>query len=483
MHLLAVQRILGQLLALFSLTMLPPLAVSLGYGDGAWRAFADAFLLILIFAGLLWAPAARAVRDLRLREGFFIVAMVWVGLSIFGAVPLMLAKHPHMSLAGAVFETVSGLTTTGATVLTDLGALPPSILFYRQYLQWLGGMGIIVLAVAVLPMLGVGGMQLYRAETPGPMKEQKLTPRIAETAKGLWYIYLALTVVCALAFWLAGMTPFDAIGHSFATLSTGGFSTHDASIGYFHSPLIELISDLFMVLAGMNFSLHFLAWRTRSLRPFAGDSECMTYLGMLAAVAVITSLYLYASGTVPGLLTAFRHGTFQAISITTSTGFTTTGYYAWPSFLPVLLLFASFVGGCGGSTAGGLKVVRVLVLFKQGLREIRRLVHPNAQVPIKLGGTLVSNRIGEAVWGFFATYMATFSIMMLGLMATGLDQVTAFSAMVACMNNMGPGLGAVAANYGGISDTAKWILSGAMLLGRLEVFTVLVVLSPEYWRA
>ena len=482
MQFVAVQRILGLLLILFSLTMLPPMLVSFWFPDTAMRPFLIAFLLILGAGILLWLPVARIHRDLRLRDGFIVVVMFWVVLSLSGAIPLVLSDNPDLSLVDSVFESVSGLTTTGATVITGIDDLPKSILFYRQLLQWLGGMGIIVLAVAILPVLGVGGMQLYRAETPGPMKENKLTPRITETAKALWYIYLGLTIICALAYWLAGMSGFDALAHSFATIAIGGFSTHDESLGYFDNPYIELIAVIFMIIAGVNFALHFVALRSRSLRPYPGDAELKTYLSLLTALAMIASVYLYLSGSFSTLGSALRHGVFQTVSISTTTGYTTSGYHSWPSFLPVMLLFASFVGGCAGSTGGGLKVIRVLLLFKQGMREIRRLIHPNAQVPIKIGSVPLPDRVVDAVWGFFAAYVAAFSIMMLALMATDLDQVTSFSAVAASMNNLGPGLGDVGTHYGDINDAAKWILCIAMLLGRLEIFTLLVILSPGFWR-
>lgn len=483
MHLFAIQRILGLLLAVFSLTMLPPAVLSWWVEDGALRSFLVAFFLVLASGLALWLPVRKIRRELRIRDGFLIVVTFWVALGISGSVPLALDKHLSFSLTDSVFESVSGLTTTGATVITGIDLLPASILFYRQLLQWLGGMGIIVLAVAILPMLGIGGMQLYRAETPGPMKDNKLTPRITETAKALWYIYLALTIACALAYWFAGMSGFDAIAHSFSTVAIGGFSTHDASLGYFDKPFIEGIAVAFMTISGVNFALHFTAWRGRSVRTYLADAEFKTYIVLLCAIAVITSTYLFLSETFKDPASALRYGIFQAVSISTTTGFTTSGYHVWPSFLPVLLLFASFIGGCAGSTGGGLKVIRVLLLFKQGFSEIVRLMHPNAQVPIKVGGKYMPDRVIDAVWGFFATYVATFSIMLLILMATGLDQVTAFSAVAACINNLGPGLGQVGLHYGDLSDTAKWVLSLAMLMGRLEIFTLLVVLSPGFWRS
>ena len=482
MQLFVVQRILGLLLSLFSLTMLPPIVVSWWYDDGVIHSFVGAFGLILTAGLALWLPVRKHQRELRLRDGFIVVLMFWLALGLSGSLPLLLAQQPSMSTTDAVFESISGLTTTGATVIVGLDELPRAVLYYRQQLQWLGGMGIIVLAVAILPMLGIGGMQLYRAETPGPMKDTKLTPRITETAKALWYIYLGLTSICALMYWFAGMTPFDAIAHSFSTVAIGGFSTHDTSLGYFDNPLVEGIAVVFMAIAGVNFALHFLAWRTRSPLPYIGDSELTTYLWLLVSIAIVSSIYLYISGTFPDPFSAVRYGVFQTVSISTTTGFTTSGYHAWPSFLSVLLLFASFVGGCAGSTGGGLKVIRVLLLFKQGMREIVRLIHPNAQVPIKVNGASMPFRVVDAVWGFFATYVATFALIMLGLMATGLDQVTAFSAVAACINNLGPGLGAVGSHYGDIGDTAKWLLSLAMLLGRLEIFTLLVILTPGFWR-
>ncbi|MDX1513064.1 MAG: TrkH family potassium uptake protein [Gammaproteobacteria bacterium] len=482
MQLLAIQRILGLLLSLFSLTMLPPALLAWWFQDGALKSFLAAFLFLLATGLLLWMPVRKVKRDVRLRDGFLIVVGFWITLGLSGSVPLFLDEDLRLGLTDAVFESVSGLTTTGATVITGIDLLPPSILFYRQMLQWLGGMGIIVLAVAILPMLGIGGMQLYRAETPGPVKDSKLTPRITETAKALWYIYLSLTVVCALAYWLAGMSVFDAIGHSFSTVAIGGFSTHDASLGFFDNPVIEGIAVVFMTISGVNFALHFTAFRARSLKSYFGDAEFKTYISLLCAIAAVTSAYLYLSETFTNPFAALRYGIFQTVSISTTTGFTTSGYYVWPSFLPVLLLFASFVGGCAGSTGGGLKVIRVLLLVKQGFREIVRLIHPNAQVPIKVGGAFMPYRVVDAVWGFFAAYVATFSIMLLAIMATGLDQVTAFSAVAACMNNLGPGLGQVGLHYGDISDTAKWILSLAMLLGRLEIFTLLVILTPAFWR-
>ena len=482
MKLTAVQKVLGLLLMLFSLTMLPPVGVSYFYADGTAQAFLTALVLLLGLGTLIWLPVWNNREELKLRDGFLVVALFWGVLGLAGALPFYLTEEPHLSLTDAAFESISGLTTTGATVIIGLDELPPAILYYRQQLQWLGGMGIIVLAVAILPILGIGGMQLYRAETPGPIKDNKLTPRITETAKALWYIYLGLTVACALAYWLAGMTPFDAIGHSFATVAIGGFSTHDASIGFFDSDLIEMIAVVFMLISGVNFALHFLAWNRRSLTGYWQDSEFRFYLALMALTTAIVCLGLYFTGTHATWGEAFLQGLFHTVSIATTTGFSTSAFYEWPIFLGILLIFSSFVGGCAGSTGGGIKVIRFLLLIKQGLREIDRLIHPNAQIPVRVGGRTVNHRVVDAVWGFFSLYVACFILMYLALAATGLDLTTAFTAVAAAINNLGPGLGEVGASFTSLSPTAKWILCFAMLLGRLEVFTLLVLLTPAFWR-
>jgi trk/ktr system potassium uptake protein len=477
-----VQRVLGLLLMMFSLTMLPPIAFSLYYDDHSWLPFLEGFGLTLTAGLLIWLPVHRSRKDLRLRDGFLVVAAFWTVLGTFGAAPLYFADGLSLSFTDAVFESISGLTTTGATILTGLDDLPVSILYYRQQLQWLGGMGIIVLAVAVLPMLGVGGMQLYRAETPGPVKDTKLTPRITETAKALWYVYVAFTVACMVSYRLAGMGWFDALCHAFSTVAIGGFSTHDASIGYFDSGIVDSVAIVFMFLAGINFSLHFFAWRYVSIKHYAKDPEFRAYSSMLIVVSIIVvlTLYQFRGFNEPGQ--TFINGVFQAVSIATTTGFTTENFALWPAALPVLLIFSSFIGGSAGSTAGGIKVIRWLLIYKQGAREVARLVHPNAEIPVKLGATAVQPRVVDAVWGFFSVYIVVFGVMLLAMMATGLDQVTAFSAVAATLNNLGPGLGDVTSGFTALSDTAKWISVVGMLLGRLEIFTLLVLITPMFWR-
>lgn len=480
MHLAVIFRVTGTLLTFFSFAFLLPAIVGLAYGENTVGTFGRAFIITLCSGLALWVPL-RNNRELRGGDGFLITALFYLGLGLFGAIPLYFTDSLDLSFTDAAFESMSGLTTTGATVITGLDDLPKSLLFYRQLLQWLGGMGIIVLAVAIFPMLGIGGMQLYRTESPGPVKDNKLTPRITETAKALWYIYLSLTIACAIAYWFAGMTPFDAICHSFATVAIGGFSTHDASIGYFASPIIESVAIVFMLLSGINFGLHFLVWRRRNPLHYFADAEVRTYLSVLAIVAMVVCWILY-SHQLPGI-SPIRDGLFQTISVATTTGFTTQNFSLWPSVAPVLLLFTAFAGGCAGSTAGGIKMIRVLMIYLQGLREVRRLIHPNGVFPIKLNNAPVSDRLVEAVWSFFSVYVMVFLTMVtLVILAGDLDFITAFSAVGASLNNLGPGLGDVALNYASLPSSVKWMLMLTMMLGRLEIFTLLVLLTPAYWR-
>jgi trk system potassium uptake protein TrkH len=423
----------------------------------------------------------RRQRDLSLRDGFMIVALAWVLCSAFGALPFVFAVHPQMSFSEGMFEAASGLTTTGATVITGLDRLPHSILYYRQQLHWFGGMGIIVLALAVLPMLGVGGMQLYRAETPGPVKD-KLTPRVTETAKALWLIYLGITFTCALSYWLAGMPLFDAIGNSFATVATGGFSMHDASFAYYHSNTLELLASFFMFISGANFALHFSVLRSGSIKAYFRDSEFRFYLIITLVLIAVMTAYLRYEGTFHNTFKAFVESAFQYTSMMTTTGFLSSNFWEWPGFVPLMLILIGFMGACVGSTTGGIKVMRVVLMAKQSLREIMLLLHPSAEIAVKSGGRPVSNRILQGVLGFVALYFALFAVMLMLLLMTGLDPLSAFSGLATCMNNVGPGLGSVTTGFGKVSNPALWILTAAMLLGRLEIYPLLVLFTPTFWR-
>ena len=480
MHWRAIMRLFGMLLMLYSLTFLPSLIIALVCRDGEAVVFSGSLLLTLAAGLALWLPNIQARHELKLREGSLIVALFWGVLGGLGALPFILGLH--LGVTDAIFESVSGFTTTGATVMVGLDHMPPSIVYHRQQINWLGGMGFVVLAVAVLPMLGLGGMQLYRAEISGVTKEEKLTPRIAETARSLWTIYVALTVACALAFWVAGMSPFDAVGHAFATLATGGFSTHDANLAYFHSPLIEAIAILFMLAGGANFAIHYLALHAHDPGRYLRDPEVRTYGAIFLGSALFISASLYWNGTYPSPLQALRYGTFQVASVLTNTGFSTATFADWPLHLPLVLIVLSFTGGCVGSTAGGLKVFRVILLTKLALRQLFQVAHPRAVSVVKLGHKRVSQEAVYSVWGFYVLYMATALLLTVAMMATGLNLETAFGAVAATINTLGPGLGKVAANFNSIPPTAKWLGIVAMLVGRLEVFTVLVLFMPSYWR-
>lgn len=484
MRLAVIARVMGLLLIVFSSVMLPSLALAWFESTVTFSAFLTAAVVALVAGVVLYFPFRNVQQELRLRDGFVIVTLFWSLLALFGSLPLVLAGvAPHM--VDAYFEAMSGLTTTGATVLTGLDRLPASVNLWRGLLQFLGGMGIVVLAVAILPLLGVGGMQLYKAETPGPMKESKLTPRIRETAKGLWTVYLGLTVTCAILLWLAGMTPFDAVIHSFTSVATGGFSSHDASIAFFQNPAIEMVVALFMFLGGINFALHFIAFRHRTPGSYFRDGEFRVYAGILVATTLLVALSLFAHRTYAGFPEALRYAVFQAVSLATTSGFATADYSAWPASLGALLMILSFFSGSAGSTTGGIKLMRILLLFKQGACELRRLVHPNSIVTLKLGGKTVPERTIAAVTTFFTAYLGIFVVIALVVAATGVDLVTAFSAAAACLNNLGPGLGEVgpAGNFAGLPSAAKWILAFAMLLGRLELFTLLVLFTRVFWRS
>ncbi|HSH43266.1 MAG TPA: TrkH family potassium uptake protein [Arenicellales bacterium] len=470
----------GILLLFYSLSFLPSIAVSVFYRDGAWLVFTSAALITAGGGVLLWLSNLRFSEELTVRDGFLFVTLFWVVLGVLGALPFILGLH--LGVTDAVFESISGFTTTGATVVVGLDALPPSILYHRQQIQWLGGMGIIVLAVAILPLLGVGGMQLYRAEASGVSKNEKLTPRITETARALWLIYLALTIACALAYAAAGMTWFDSIGHAFTTVATGGFSTHDASIAHFNSVTIEAIAIVFMVLGGVNFAVHFLAWRRLDMRRYVRDPEARAYVLIFAFATLLVAASLFWSQAYAGMGESFRYATFQVASILTSTGYGTATFADWPLHIPLVLVILSFTGGCAGSTAGGIKVLRIVLLAKLGVRQLFHLAHPRAISVIKLGRRPVPDDVVFSVWGFYVLYIVTSLLLTVAAMAAGLDLDSALGVTVATVNLLGPGLGEVAANFATVDPVIKWLGVFGMLAGRLEIFTLLILFLPAYWR-
>ena len=474
---------LGLIIMIFGLLMSFPLIVSAVLGDGATLAYDQGLFVTFVAGLLLWAATRSKRRDLRVHDGFLLVAATWVVLPLFGALPL-LAYIPELGFTDAYFEAVSGLTATGATVLTGLEHLPISINLWRTFMHWVGGMGVIVLVVAILPLLGIGGRQLYKAEVPTPMKDSSLTPRIAETAKGLWLTYVLLTVACGFCLWWVGLAPWDAVIHAFSVAGLGGFSNRDASLGHFDSVGVELVTIGFALLAGLNYATHYLALVRRSSAPYRRDPEIPFYFGVLALSTGMLTVYLLAQGVFSDVGEALRYVAFHVVSISTSLGLATHDYTLWPMFAQIWILFLGSFVACSGSTGGGIKMMRAMILYKQVFREIVRSLHPNAGRPVRMGRNPVPENILHAVLGFSFMYMVSIVSLTLVLSAAGLELVTAFSAVVACLNNTGPGLGLVgpASNYQGLGDFHKWVLCFAMILGRLEIFTFLVVLTPTFWR-
>lgn len=480
---LPILAILGGILMVFAATMLVPLAFAYFGGDAGLPAYDDA-IAITFCAGLaLFLAFRRYRRELQPRDGFLLVSLVWTVLPAFGALPLLF-HLPGLSFTDAYFEAMSGLTTTGATVLTGLDALPTSINVWRCFMVLIGGMGILVLAVAILPLLGVGGAQLFKAETPGPMKDQKLTPRIAETARGLWVVYFAIALLCFLAYRVAGMGWADAFMHMCSTMGLGGFSPYDASYGQFDSPAIEAVAIVFMLVAGVNFALYFVAWRRRSLAGLWHDVEARLWFGTMLIAVLGIAAFLTAHGTYGSFQESLRHAAFNVISIASTTGFASVDYAQWPAFAPVLMLFLCCFATCAGSTGGGIKMIRAMLLVKGARRELRRIVHPRAVVPVTLGQSAVGADVLQSVLAFMLIYGAVLIGATMLLLFSGLDMVSAFTAALACINNTGPGLGQVgpSGNYQGLTDFQTWVCSLTMLLGRLELFSVLVLFTASFWR-
>jgi trk system potassium uptake protein TrkH len=480
---LAVIHVLGQFLLIFGATCSLPLLTSLIYRDSTWQAFLLSGLVTSGAGFVIAALTRRGRRELKSRDGFLLVTLAWVVIAGVSAIPFLLLI-PGLSVTDAYFESMSGLTTTGSTVLTGLDALPPAVNLWRHALHWFGGMGIIVLAVAVLPLLGVGGMQLYLAEQPGTVKDAKLTPRITQTAKVLWLTYALLTLACASALWLCGLSWFDSICQAFSVLALGGFSNYDASVGKFGSPLVELVLIAFMLIAATNFARHFVAFRRMSLEPYRTDPELKARMLLIVASTAVIVILVTRSGAYDDGLTALRHVLFAVVSIATTTGFVTENYEQWPSFAPYWLLFLSCICCSTGSTGGGIKMFRALLLWRQAFREMRLMVHPSAVEPIRIGGQVVPNRIAYAVLAFIFLYFSVVVGLTFTLLLSGLDFQSSFAAIIGSINNMGPGLNRVgpATTYQSLSDFQTWVCSAAMLLGRLEIFTVLVLFTPAFWK-
>ncbi|MBI4292951.1 MAG: TrkH family potassium uptake protein [Betaproteobacteria bacterium] len=482
-QMLPIARVLGLMAMVMSSTHLLPIAASVIFEDGTLLPFLFSMVFNFTCGLLVWIATRHHRQDLRPRDGFMLVTLAWTGGAAFSTVPFLEAI-PGLSFTDAYFESISALTTTGATVLVNLDTMPQAINLWRHLLQWLGGMGIIVLAVAVLPLLGIGGRQIFKAETPGPMKDTQLTPRITETAKNLWLVYVGITFLCALALRIAGMGWFDAVCHAFSTLSTGGFSTHDASIGYFNSVAIEAVMIYFMMVAAVNFATHFLVFRGKSFLPYLRDVEARPVWAVLIASSLGIAAYLYDAGTYESFWTALRHASFNLVSVATSTGYASVDYANWPVFAPIWMLFLSCLACSSGSTGGGIKMVRTLILIQQAFREMRLLLHPSAVSVLKVGGAVIPNKIIFAVLAFIFVYFISLAAFTLILLASGLDLVTSISATLASINNVGPGLGQVgpAGNYALLTDFQKWLLAFAMLVGRLELLTVFVLFTPGFWQ-
>ena len=481
--LLAVLRPLGVIGMAMSLSHLVPITVSLIYNDGALRAFFVSMLFNFVVAMITFLAARNVKYDLKPRDGMLLVVLAWSGGAAFATLPLLM-MIPGLSFTDAYFETISGLTASGGTVLSGLDALAPSLNIWRALLVWLGGMGVIVLAVAILPLLGVGGRQIFKAETPGPMKDQKLTPRIAETAKGLWLVYVLLSIACLLAYRMAGMSWLDAWVHTFTTMGLGGFSSHDASFAHWNSPTIEAVAIFFMLISCVNFSTHFLAFRAYSPKPYFHDPEMRLCLTVILASCVAIAAYLLAVGTYADFWTALRYASFNVVSVASTTGYSNTDYSLWPIFAPLWMLFLCSFAACSGSTGGGIKMVRAQLLYAQIYREFIRLLHPSAVSPAKLDGRVIENKVIFSVLAFLFIYVASIVSITLLLLASGLDAITAFSAAAASINNLGPGLNQVgpAATYAVLTDFQTWVCTFAMLLGRLELFTLLIIFTPAFWR-
>ncbi|MEC8218710.1 MAG: potassium transporter TrkG [Pseudomonadota bacterium] len=475
MNLKAIINLFSILVLLFSLSYVFPIVVSLVFNDNSLYLFLPTFIFVgaLGLIGFFFTKGVQ--RDLSAKDGFVIIVMFWLVLSLAGSIPFYLSG---MSPIDSFFESMSGITTTGATVISNIENLPESLKFYRQLLQWMGGMGLIVLAIAVMPLLGIGGGQLFKTDIPGAMGEQRLTPRIQETAKALWSIYFGLTILCAILYAIAGMSFFDAVSHAMSTVSIGGFSTYNNSIGHFNNLTIEIICMVFMLLSAMSFALHYFSiYKSKSLKYFY-DPELKFFVSILLIIFILALSINILSGQSN---LSFRELAFHTVSTLTTTGFGISDTSTWSFSISFLLLIGAFVGACSGSVGGGVKSWRVMIMLNHAYSNIVKMIHPNSVVTLKVGTKSVDDNVATSVWGFFSIYVISFVILLLAVLISGLDLETAFSSVGACLNNLGPGLGMVSDNYSEINSFAKGVLAFSMLLGRLEIFTLLIILTPMFW--
>ena len=476
MNLKSILNLFSILVLFFSFSFIFPIIVSIIYEDGALHLFLKTLIIVASIGFIGFFFTRKVKSELSQKDGFLIIVMFWVVLSTVGSVPFYLSG---MSAIDSFFESMSGITTTGATVIANIDILPESILFYRQLLQWMGGMGLIVLAIAVMPLLGIGGGQLYKTEIPGAMKEQKLTPRIKETAQALWIIYLGLTVACCLMYYINGMTFFDAVSHAMSTVAIGGFSTHNESIGFYNSISIEFICMVFMLLSSFSFTLHYFAIYKRKPLKYIYDPELRFFISIIVLILVFSSLISVFSDS--SVSPSSWELLFHTISMVTTTGFSSSDTANWPFSISFLLLVGAFIGACSGSVGGGVKSWRVMIMLNHAYSNIMKIIHPNSVISLKIGTRNVGDDVATSVWGFFSIYVISFVLLLIAILTTGLDLESAFSAIGACLNNLGPGLGSVSDNYADINSASKSILAFAMLLGRLEIFTLLVIMTPMFW--
>jgi trk/ktr system potassium uptake protein len=482
MHLTVIARTLGLLLMILSLSLLPPMGIYLWYQQGSLYPFLISFIATLLVGALLWLPTRKTRQELKTRDGFLIVTLAWVVACVVSAMPFYLYFYPHLSFTDALFESVSGLSTSGATTFSHLDTMPHSILYYRQQLTLLGGVGVVVIALSILPVLGIGGMQLYMAETGGPIKTSRLRPRLRQTTKALWLIYLGLVIVCAFAYWLAGMSLFDAVCESFSSVATAGFSTHDANFAYYHSHLIEVITTIFMILGATNFGLHYQCFKQKRLSVYWRDPEFKMYLAILVTLLLISVITLTAYNIYHHLGKTVADSLFTVTTALTTTGYELVNLDEWPTFLPYLVMLSCFIGGCAGSTSGGIKVLRFLLLKNQSKRELKRLIHPHGIFSLYLGEEVLSEEVVQGIWGFVAIFLIFLVAIFLGLLATGLDLRTAFGSALGALTNTGLGLGQTAITFESINNPSKWIITFAMFAGRLEILTILILFTPTYWK-